>query len=389
MKQGQSNSTEVGSHSVILYNDLSEIERALGSFFFSGYRREKKLLFIYDRLTLADLLRAIEPYGMDLEELRDSGRIEVASARDTYLRDGVLDLERMAKKLEEKTREALDSGFDGLCVVGEGSWIFDENFNAAKMLEYESKMDEFIGENPLDACCIYDTSVINKRMLLQISGLHPFIFDTDSFTPNYDYFKDTYGHVCESDECRQLYMGTATMASEMFRIRGFYTEDHCKNVSRLACAIARKMNEIRLAGELETAGMIHDIGMMTIFSDMIGKPGKLAWFESQLLHEHPLVGYELVKKVPFPRPIAKAILEHHERLDGSGYPLGLKGDEISIGGKILAVAEIVSAMSFYRIYRDDYGVEVALNEIEKEADHFYDSDVVRACLKCFEEGFEF
>ncbi|SSC12991.1 protein of unknown function [Mesotoga infera] len=103
MKQGQSNSTEVGSHSVILYNDLSEIERALGSFFFSGYRREKKLLFIYDRLTLADLLRAIEPYGMDLEELRDSGRIEVASARDTYLRDGVLDLERMAKKLEEKT----------------------------------------------------------------------------------------------------------------------------------------------------------------------------------------------------------------------------------------------------------------------------------------------
>nr|WP_231936908.1 HD domain-containing phosphohydrolase [Mesotoga infera] len=149
------------------------------------------------------------------------------------------------------------------------------------------------------------------------------------------------------------------------------------------------MNEIRLAGELETAGMIHDIGMMTIFSEMIGKPGKLAWFESQLLHEHPLVGYELVKKVPFPRPIAKAILEHHERLDGSGYPLGLKGDEISIGGKILAVAEVVSAMSFYRIYRDDYGVEVALNEIEKEADRFYDSDVVGACLKCFEEGFEF
>jgi len=389
MKHGQSHSTEVGSHRVILYNAPSEIERALGSFCFNGYSQEKKLLFIYDRLTLVDLQRAIEPYGMNLEELRRSGWIEVASVRDTYSRDGVLDLERMAKELEEKTREALDSGFEGLCVAGEGSWIFDESFDAAKMVEYESKMDEFISENPLDACCIYDTSIVNKRMLLQISSLHPFAFDTDSFVPNYDYFKDAYRNNCESDECRQLYRGTATMALEMFRIRGFYAEDHCENVSRLASAIARKMNDSRLAGELETAGKIHDIGMMTLFSDMIGKPGKLTWFESQLLHEHPLVGYELVKKVPFPRTIARAIMEHHERLDGSGYPLGLKSDEISIGGRILAVAEVVSAMSFYRTYRDNYGIEVALREIDDKAGRFYDSDVVKTCFKCFEEGFKF
>jgi len=95
------------------------------------------------------------------------------------------------------------------------------------------------------------------------------------------------------------------------------------------------------------------------------------------------------RKFPLPRTIARAILEHHERLDGSGYPLGLKSDEISIGGKILAVAEVVSAMSFYRTYRDDYGIEVALREIDDKAGRFYDSNVVSACFKCFEEGFEF
>jgi putative nucleotidyltransferase with HDIG domain len=169
-----------------------------------------------------------------------------------------------------------------------------------------------------------------------------------------------------------------------------YTAGHQRRVSELSVAIAEEMalSKHRLEG-LEMASLIHDIGKTSIPQEILTKPGKLTKIEFDLIKEHPKIGYEIFKKHNFPWPIERFIHEHHERLNGSGYPSNLKGDEISLEGRILAVADVVEAMSSNRPYRPSLGIQKALEEIKKNAGILYDENVVNACLKVFEKGFKF
>jgi len=133
------------------------------------------------------------------------------------------------------------------------------------------------------------------------------------------------------------------------------------------------------------AGYLHDIGKIIIPSEILCKPGKLTTEEYNLIKNHVQAGYELLKNVNFSWNIAQVVLEHHERLDGSGYPNGLKEDQISIQGRILAVADVVEAMSAYRPYRPALGIERALAEIAQGRGAIYDETVVDVCLKLFRE----
>jgi HD-GYP domain-containing protein (c-di-GMP phosphodiesterase class II) len=133
------------------------------------------------------------------------------------------------------------------------------------------------------------------------------------------------------------------------------------------------------------AGAIHDIGKIALPAEVLSKPSTLSEVEYELIKCHPKVGYEILKNVEFPWPVAKIVLQHHERLNGSGYPLGLSGKEIIIEARILAVADVVGAMTNHRPYRTALGIEVALKEIEKNKDILYDSKLVDACLKVFKE----
>jgi putative nucleotidyltransferase with HDIG domain len=133
------------------------------------------------------------------------------------------------------------------------------------------------------------------------------------------------------------------------------------------------------------AGYLHDIGKIIIPSEILCKPGKLTAEEYNLIKNHVQAGYELLKNVNFSWNIAQVVLEHHERLDGSGYPNGLKEDQISIQGRILAVADVVEAMSAYRPYRPALGIERALAEIAQGRGVIYDETVVDVCLKLFRE----
>ncbi len=163
-----------------------------------------------------------------------------------------------------------------------------------------------------------------------------------------------------------------------------YTAGHQRRVANLAQAIASEMN---LSGDqiegLRMAGMIHDLGKISVPAEILSKPGKLSENEFALIKTHAQAGYEILKDIDFPWPIARMVLEHHERLNGSGYPHGLTGDELLIESRILSVADVVEAIASHRPYRSALGLDAALNEIEKNRGIIYDADVVDACLRLF------
>jgi putative nucleotidyltransferase with HDIG domain len=169
-----------------------------------------------------------------------------------------------------------------------------------------------------------------------------------------------------------------------------YTAGHQVRSADLARAIATEMGlpQDKIDG-IRMAGSIHDIGKLSIPAEILSNPTKLPELEFSLIKEHAKKGYEMLKDVESPWPLAEIVRQHHERMDGSGYPRNLKGDEICMEARILAVADVVEAMASHRPYRPGLGIDAALNEIEKNKGIFYDDAVADACLRLFrEKGFQ-
>lgn len=184
---------------------------------------------------------------------------------------------------------------------------------------------------------------------------------------------------------------TVRALSSMAEKRDPYTAGHQQRVGRLACAMGREMglDADRLEG-LEVSGTLHDVGKVYVPAEILAKPAKLSHMEMGIMKSHSEVGFEILKEVAFPWPVARTVLEHHERLDGSGYPGGLKGQDICLEARILAVADVVEAMSSHRPYRASLGLEQALAEITGHRGTRYDPEAVDACLRLFaERGFTF
>ncbi|WP_345978867.1 PAS domain S-box protein [Sulfurimonas sp. HSL3-2] len=170
-----------------------------------------------------------------------------------------------------------------------------------------------------------------------------------------------------------------------------YTAGHQRRVSELATAIAREMNlSAKQIKGVEFAGVIHDLGKIHVPAEILSKPGRLNELEYKLIQMHPQTGYDILKNIKFPWPIADIILQHHEKIDGTGYPQGLIGDAILLEARIITVADVVEAISSHRPYRPAMGLSVAFEEIERGRGSAYDPDVVDACMNVFnKKGFTF
>lgn len=163
-----------------------------------------------------------------------------------------------------------------------------------------------------------------------------------------------------------------------------YTAGHQRRVADLARAIATKMGlSKKQINGIRIAGSIHDLGKTCVPADILSKPGRLTENEFGIIKAHPEVGYDILKNIEFPWPIAQTIVQHHERLDGSGYPAGLKGKNIIVEARIVAVSDVVEAMSSHRPYRPALGIDMALDEIQKGRGTAYDPDAVDACISLF------
>lgn len=185
---------------------------------------------------------------------------------------------------------------------------------------------------------------------------------------------------------RQSVKTTIQVLSLATEVRDPYTAGHQKRVAHLARTIAKEKGLSRdVIDGIRMAGVIHDIGKLSIPSEILAKPTQLTQLEFSLIKEHSRAGYEMLKDVESPWPLAEILYQHHERMNGTGYPRNLKGNEILIEARVLAVADVVEAMASHRPYHPGFGIEAALEEIEKNKGILYDETVVHACLRLFRE----
>jgi putative nucleotidyltransferase with HDIG domain len=188
------------------------------------------------------------------------------------------------------------------------------------------------------------------------------------------------------ESLRNAFAATIQVMISAVESRDPYTSGHQRRVTNLAGAIATEMGlPQEKIDAIRMAGVIHDIGYLSVPSEILSKPTKLTKLEFSLIKEHSKKGCEMLKHVESPWPLAHIVYQHHERMDGSGYPRNLKGDDIMIEARILAVADVVESMAFHRPYRTGLGIDVALAEIEKNRGIIYDSTAVDACLRLFRE----
>jgi HD-GYP domain-containing protein (c-di-GMP phosphodiesterase class II) len=199
----------------------------------------------------------------------------------------------------------------------------------------------------------------------------------------------------ESDSCTEkihrIIKESIQAMAEIVEVRDPYTAAHQHNVARLSVELGETMglSEWQILG-IKHAATVHDIGKLHVPSEILSKPGRLSSTEFDLIKLHSQIGYKILKSIEFPWPIAQIVLQHHERMNGSGYPDGLFNDDILLEARILSVADVIEAMSTDRPYRPAIGIGAALEEIVKNKSILYDNRVVDACLSLFaKKGFAF
>ena len=193
------------------------------------------------------------------------------------------------------------------------------------------------------------------------------------------------------EKLRKTVEGAINTIAKMVEAKDPYTAGHQQRVSQLATAIAKELNlsQDKVEG-IKVASLIHDVGKIGLPTEILSKPSQLSDIEFNLLKEHSQIGYDILKSIDFSYPVAKIVLQHHERLNGSGYPQELKGENVLLEARIIGIADVVEAMSSHRPYRAALGIDAALEEISQNRGILYDPEVVDACLKLFKEkGFKF
>ncbi len=329
-------------------------------------------------------------------------------------------VEEALKTSEERYRELWDDAPVAYHILDKKGIITSVNHTEAKMFGY--KPEEMIGKPIFDFILSEQKEEAKKRFLLKIAGKSiPEAKDRIYVTKDGKNFHVNIDDIFEYDsndkitsvrttmiditdrkkaeeeleksfqKLKRAFEETITALASAVEIRDLYTSGHQQKTTQLACAIAEEM---KLPQEqidaVRMAGLIHDVGKIAVPAEILGKPSKLTDIEMDLVRTHSKMGYDILKTVEFPWPVAKIVLQHHERINGSGYPDRLKGDDIMLEARILSVADVVEAMTAYRPYHEAFGIDIALEEIFKNKGVLYDPQVADACIRLFKEkGFKF
>lgn len=352
------------------------------------------------------------------------GMIGLANKRGGYTRSDQQDIEalseaflealtrkRMEERLrisEEKYQGLVENALVGVYQTNPDGKILFANKALAEILEFESP-EEIVGANALE---MFKDPQDRERLMEQLLSQKTVgSFECEALTRTGKARTLIVSAVMEKgtvsgmvrditqrnqaekqlqqtlDMLRQSMGATIRVIDKIIESRDPYTSGHQRRVSDLARSIAKKLNlSEEIIDALRMAAKIHDIGKITVPAEILAKPTPLTNQEFGIIKNHPKVGYDILKDAEFPWPVAQIVLQHHERIDGSGYPHGLCGDKIILEAKILAVADVVEAMASHRPYRPALGIDRALEEISEKKGILYDPEVVDACTSVFSQN---
>jgi PAS domain S-box-containing protein/putative nucleotidyltransferase with HDIG domain len=329
---------------------------------------------------------------------------------------GVITDVSQLKAAEKLSRAILDSPTIGMYIVQKGKFRL---MNPAFRNLADRSEDELMSMDPREIIFDEDRNMVRENAIKMLKGTRTSPYEFRYVRKNgeirwvserlvsilYEGQRATLGSFMDITERKQIESEIKTSYKRLQRTmegaieaiasisetRDPYTAGHQRRVAKLASTIAREMelSEEQIA-KIRIAGLLHDIGKVAIPAELLSKPGKLNETEFNLIKTHPKAGREILKTMELPWVICPIVYQHHERLDGSGYPRGLSGNAISIEARIIAVADVVEAMASHRPYRPSLGIDVALEEISKNKGKLYDIKVADTCLKLFrKKGFKF
>ena len=311
---------------------------------------------------------------------------------------------------EERYRRIVETAAEGILVTGADLTITYYNQRLAEMLGYG--VVDLLGRSVRGLLMSEDGAFVEEELARQTlgesvslqsrlrradgSGLwvsvasRPELDDDGQVAGSLAMISDISDQKAAEEQLKQALAGTVAAMGSLVESRDPYTAGHERRSAALVVEIAGELGlDDEALAALDLTARMHDIGQIAVPAEILTRPGPLSPAEFSLIKLHPQVAFDILAPIDFGYPTAEIILQHHERLDGSGYPNGLKGDEIRLEARVLAVADVVEAMSSHRPYRAALGIEAALDEVRANAGRLYDLDVAAACERVFAAGFTF
>ena len=392
VKKAEQDNPDLILMDIVLQDEMSGIEAA------EQIRTRFNIPIIYltayaDEKTL-ERAKITEPFGyiikpFDERELHST--IEMALYKNKT--------EKELQESKSRLQNIINNNADGIIIVDYKGIV--RFVNPAAETIFSRKKEELVGElfgSPLVSNEITELDIIGKDGKAAIVEMRIAKIKWEGETAYLSSLRDITEHKqiqhdlqMSFEKSQRILEETVNSLASAFGKRDLYTAGHQQRVTKLAIAIAEEMglSKEQIQG-IRIAGLIHDIGKISVPAEILSKPSKLTTAEFEIVKEHPKIAYDIVKSIEFPWPVAEIIYQHHERLNGSGYPRGLISKEILQETKILIVADVVEAMSSHRPYRSARGMKITLEEIIKNRGILYDPHAADVCLMLIKEkGFKF
>ena len=404
------------AHIVALYDVTSEISDVITEFICNSIDMNFCTIFIEGDTETEQIISGLK-HRLNYDQLIKDKKLLLIKATGSYAKDGFFSPQKMVTLLKRQIKESLKNGFSGLALTGEISWTLNYDDGEKRVFDYECLLNEEVfPEGNITSICRYNINRFPDEMLVNVIEAHPFLIWKNQIHENPFYINIEKYHkekisnyrvktwleniskfTCQKSEFANVFenhkqainkiqanMTDALIHSMTYLLEKHnkYTENHSKKVAILAKEISEKncLSPIEITN-CYYAGIVHDIGKILISNAILDKKEALNAEEYKAIKEHPVNGYETLKDFDILKNVSIAVLHHHERWDGKGYPKALKGDEIPLLSRILAIADTYDAMTSKRAYRKAFTHSEALKEIYNCAGTQFDPNIVKSFLE--------
>jgi len=410
--------TTTGDHMVLLYDD-EDVELnadAIASYIISRINKNEKCFYISGDMNEEMILNKLES-SIELEEVIKKGQLSILEKNDAYSKEGKFNPKKMIKLLKNLAEESLEEGYNGFAITGEISWVLEYEDGFQRIMDYEYMLnDEIFGNYPVSAICRYNKKKFSSKMVKNIIEVHPIIiykgkihenpfyteivntkklniekYQVESMLKNISDFSNRKSRFHQEIQKKEkqykklqlnLLENMIVSLSGLLEIHDEYTKNHSQKVADISKMIAQAMELPKEnISQIYYAGLVHDIGKTLIPREIINKKGKLSKDEFEIIKKHPTHAYKALVKSKELNHIANIVLQHHERIDGKGYPLGLKADDILVESRILSIVDAYDAMTSHRPYRKKLTKEEAIQEIKSNIGKQFDRDIANIAIK--------